>query len=198
MFSRSPTTPACRYRSRCACRWTRATASSATSASSSQDRWTMGRVTWNLGLRFDQFIGETRESEVLPNRFTFSGDRQRRQLPRVRGREGGPRLLRRSAELEGHLAARRLRDGCVRQRPHRPQGERGALRQRPERRRCASGQSGRSVEPHRRSAVDRPSTVTACRSTPMADIQFERAVERRRRRQRSAATSRRLLTTPRC
>lgn len=34
-----------------------------------QDRWAMGRVTWNLGLRYDQFIGETRESEVLPNRF---------------------------------------------------------------------------------------------------------------------------------
>jgi hypothetical protein len=38
-----------------------------------QDRWTMGRVTWNLGLRYDHFIGETRESEVLPNRFTFPG-----------------------------------------------------------------------------------------------------------------------------
>jgi hypothetical protein len=37
-----------------------------------QDRWTMGRITWNLGLRYDHFIGETRESEVLPNRFTFS------------------------------------------------------------------------------------------------------------------------------
>lgn len=34
-----------------------------------QDRWSMGRVTWNLGLRYDQFIGETRESEVLPSRF---------------------------------------------------------------------------------------------------------------------------------
>ena len=34
-----------------------------------QDRWSMGRISWNLGLRFDQFIGETRESEVLPNRF---------------------------------------------------------------------------------------------------------------------------------
>jgi hypothetical protein len=37
-----------------------------------QDRWIMGRVTWNLGLRYDQFVGDTRESEVLPNRFTFS------------------------------------------------------------------------------------------------------------------------------
>jgi hypothetical protein len=35
-----------------------------------QDRWSMGRITWNLGLRYDQFIGESRESEVLPNRFT--------------------------------------------------------------------------------------------------------------------------------
>jgi hypothetical protein len=34
-----------------------------------QDRWAMGRVSWNLGLRYDSFIGETRESEVLPSRF---------------------------------------------------------------------------------------------------------------------------------
>jgi hypothetical protein len=37
-----------------------------------QDRWIMGRVTLNLGVRYDQFIGDTRESEVLPNRFVFS------------------------------------------------------------------------------------------------------------------------------
>ena len=35
-----------------------------------QDRWTVhDRVTLNLGLRFEQFIGESRESEILPNRF---------------------------------------------------------------------------------------------------------------------------------
>ncbi len=33
-----------------------------------QDRWSMGRVTLNLGLRFDQFIGETRESSILASR----------------------------------------------------------------------------------------------------------------------------------
>jgi hypothetical protein len=33
-----------------------------------QDRWSLGRVTLNLGVRFDQFIGETRESSVLPSR----------------------------------------------------------------------------------------------------------------------------------
>ena len=33
-----------------------------------QDRWSLGRVTLNLGLRYDQFIGETRESSVLPSR----------------------------------------------------------------------------------------------------------------------------------
>ncbi|MSO34934.1 MAG: carboxypeptidase regulatory-like domain-containing protein [Acidobacteria bacterium] len=33
-----------------------------------QDRWSMGRVTLNLGVRFDQFIGETRESSVLASR----------------------------------------------------------------------------------------------------------------------------------
>ena len=38
-----------------------------------QDRWTISdRITLNLGLRYDHFIGDTRESEVLPNRFTFS------------------------------------------------------------------------------------------------------------------------------
>jgi hypothetical protein len=37
-----------------------------------QDRWAMGRITLNLGLRYDQFVGETRESEVLPNRFNFT------------------------------------------------------------------------------------------------------------------------------
>ena len=33
-----------------------------------QDRWTKGRVTINAGLRFDQFIGESRESSILPSR----------------------------------------------------------------------------------------------------------------------------------
>ncbi len=33
-----------------------------------QDRWAIGNVTLNLGLRFDWFQGETQESEVLPNR----------------------------------------------------------------------------------------------------------------------------------
>jgi hypothetical protein len=34
-----------------------------------QDRWSVNRVTLNLGLRYDWFIGDTRESEVLPSRF---------------------------------------------------------------------------------------------------------------------------------
>jgi hypothetical protein len=33
-----------------------------------QDRWTLGRITMNLGVRYDQFIGETRPSTVLANR----------------------------------------------------------------------------------------------------------------------------------
>ena len=33
-----------------------------------QDRWSLGRITLNMGIRYDQFIGETRESEVLPSR----------------------------------------------------------------------------------------------------------------------------------
>jgi hypothetical protein len=38
-----------------------------------QDRWTMGRISWNLGLRFDQFIGESRDSEVLASRLSSGG-----------------------------------------------------------------------------------------------------------------------------
>ena len=53
---------------RCACRTIATTASSATSASTLQDRWSLGRITVNAGVRFDQFIGETRESTVLPSR----------------------------------------------------------------------------------------------------------------------------------
>jgi hypothetical protein len=35
-----------------------------------QDRWALAnRITVNAGIRFDQFIGESRESEILPNRF---------------------------------------------------------------------------------------------------------------------------------
>ena len=33
-----------------------------------QDRWTMGRTTLNLGVRYDDFIGETQESDVLGSR----------------------------------------------------------------------------------------------------------------------------------
>ena len=35
-----------------------------------QDKWTLGRITLNAGLRYDQFIGESRDSKILGNRFT--------------------------------------------------------------------------------------------------------------------------------
>jgi len=35
-----------------------------------QDKWALGRVTLNLGLRYDQFIGESRESSILASRFS--------------------------------------------------------------------------------------------------------------------------------
>ena len=35
-----------------------------------QDRWSLGRVTLNLGVRFDQFIGESRESTVIASRLS--------------------------------------------------------------------------------------------------------------------------------
>jgi hypothetical protein len=34
-----------------------------------QDRWTMNRMTINAGLRYDSFIGESQESDVLPSQF---------------------------------------------------------------------------------------------------------------------------------
>jgi hypothetical protein len=34
-----------------------------------QDRWAVGRATLNLGIRYDRFIGETGEGDILPNRF---------------------------------------------------------------------------------------------------------------------------------
>ena len=34
-----------------------------------QDRWTVGRAAVNLGLRYDWFIGESKESDVLPSQF---------------------------------------------------------------------------------------------------------------------------------
>ena len=34
-----------------------------------QDRWTFGRATVNAGVRYDQFIGESQESDVLPSRY---------------------------------------------------------------------------------------------------------------------------------
>ncbi len=34
-----------------------------------QDRWVVNRATFNLGIRYDSFIGETLPSDVLPNRF---------------------------------------------------------------------------------------------------------------------------------
>ncbi len=53
----------------CVCPSIAATASRPTRASSCRISWAMGRVTWNLGLRYDWFIGETQDSEVLPSRF---------------------------------------------------------------------------------------------------------------------------------
>ena len=35
-----------------------------------QDKWSLGRITLNLGLRYDQFIGESRESSVLASRLS--------------------------------------------------------------------------------------------------------------------------------
>jgi hypothetical protein len=35
-----------------------------------QDKWTINRITLNLGLRYDQFVGESRESSILASRLS--------------------------------------------------------------------------------------------------------------------------------
>ena len=81
----------------------------------------MSRVTWNLGLRYDWFIGETQESEVSPSR--FNTDLSVRQVSGRQERlESG--LCRRGAGLEGHLAARWRGDRPLRRWAHSAQGQR--------------------------------------------------------------------------
>ena len=48
-----------------------------------QDRWTMNRITLNLGIRFDQFVGESQPSDVLPSRIpgTLSAGRHYDDCP---------------------------------------------------------------------------------------------------------------------
>ena len=117
-----------------------------------QDRWTMGRATLNLGLRYDWFLGETGEGEVLPSRYnggiTFGKCAGRQQRPGGRMRRQGP-------GLEGHLAARRRRLRPVRRRADGYQGERGALRGGPADRHRQRQQPGDGARPDRRAAVDR-------------------------------------------
>ena len=126
--SRSPTTPARRSSVTLRLPSDRRNGIKADTGIFAQDRWALGRITLNLGLRYDQFIGETQESEVLRAASTPGSDvRQvlrRQERPERRLRRPGP-------ELEGHLAARRRRDGRVRQRPDRDQGELRAIRRRP-------------------------------------------------------------------
>ena len=90
-----------------------------------------------------------------------------RRMLRRHGRSGRP-LHRPGAELEGHLAARRLRDGRVRQRPHRGQGELRALRRRPGDRVRQPGEPDRRADRVGHARRGPTSTATACRSTPTA------------------------------
>ncbi|MGE3957182.1 MAG: carboxypeptidase regulatory-like domain-containing protein [Vicinamibacterales bacterium] len=48
--------------------WDRRNGIKADTGMFAQDRWQLGRVTLNLGVRYDWFIGETQKSEVLPSR----------------------------------------------------------------------------------------------------------------------------------
>jgi hypothetical protein len=81
-------------------------------------------------------------------------DCQRHQVRRVFGWQGGRRLLRRSAELEGRVAAHRCGVGRVRQRPHGGQGQSRALYGWPAGGRRASVQPGRVAHAHGCAALD--------------------------------------------
>ena len=130
-----------------------------------QDRWTMKRVTLNLGLRYDWFIGETQESDVLAE--PVQRRTALRQVFRRQERSGG-RLRRHGAGLEGHLAARRRS----------PTTCSATAGRRSRRASPATSPASRSTSPttstrcrpwpHRQAAVDATSTATACPSTPAA------------------------------
>ena len=61
-----------------------------------QDRWVLGRVTLNLGIRYDWFLGETQKSEILPSRLNTgivfdtcsSGQNDQTPAASVRSRTG--------------------------------------------------------------------------------------------------------------
>ena len=160
-----------------------------------QDRWAMGRVTLNLGLRYDQFIGETRESEVLPSRFSAGATFGECADGTV---DPGDLLHRQGAELEGHLAARRLRDGRVRQRPHRDQGELRALRRRPGDCVRQPGEPDRRADRDRHARRGPTSTATACRSTPTATSSSTSSTNSASTPTFGRLTSRRRSTRPTC
>ena len=85
-----------------------------------QDRWTVGRLTVNVGLRMD-WLMTSYPDQLLPGNLWVARGLVRRE----------PRLLRRGrAELEGPLAAARLCLRFVRQRQDSDQGRLLAIRRR--------------------------------------------------------------------
>ena len=70
--------------------------------------WTIGRATMNAGPRYDRFIGESQESDVLPSRFNAGSIRQ---VPGRQERSDG-RLRRHGAELEGLSPRVGVRSTC--------------------------------------------------------------------------------------
>ena len=154
-----------------------------------QDRWTMGRITLNLGLRYDQFIGETRESEVLPSRFNAGA-----HVRRVPGRQGDP----------GERAPARCRTGRTSRRASAsrwtcsataaPRSRRASRATSPARRSpfANAGQPGRRADGAPTRARGPTSTATACRSTPTATSSSTSSAPRRRRRPSAGNVS----TTP--
>ena len=168
---------------RCACRPIATTASSATSASYVQDR-VVARPR-HAEPRPALRPVHRRNARELGAAEPLERGRDVRRVPRRHGRSGRP-LHRRGPELEGHLAARRFRDGRVRRRPHRHQGELRALRRRPADRVRQPGEPDRRADRDRHAPVDRPR-----RQRPAARRRRQHPVQRaapiRRRRRPSAA-----------
>ncbi len=117
-----------------------------------QDRWTMGRATLNLGVRYDQFIGETQAEDLLAGRFNAA-----QHFDDVRGRQEQQqeRLHRHGPELEGHLAACRRGVRRLRRRQDRGQGELRPLRHRRADRHGRREQPDHRARTHGHASLDR-------------------------------------------
>jgi outer membrane receptor protein involved in Fe transport len=107
-----------------------------------QDRWTMSRLTWNLGLRYDWFIGETQESAVMPSRFNSGLTFGKCPDGKNDTRAGCVGTVQNWKDISPRVGCR---DRSVRRRAYCHQGELREVCQRPADCHCERGQSGHRV-----------------------------------------------------